>query len=238
MKTISIHRLIVLLGYVSCLAATSAYAQMGPIQPVLVTGGKIEYSHDRPDLDNDYSVPVEVQVDNSGAITNVLVTETSGNVQADALAVQFMRGMKFLPGLNDRGQAIKSSVKVTVNMYKRANKKVVRVTVKPPPMQQETLRVQTLMCADFIWEVDRMRDEAGIKDASLETMPYTSARMYMQQKHVPDQSEEKFWDEWPSALKKVVDRCEKDQTRLFFSEVLVPTLDGVMPPETATASAR
>ena len=238
MKTKSIQRLLVLLGYVSCLAATSAYAQMGPIQPVLVTGGKIEYSHDRPDLDNDYSVPVEVQVDAGGAITNVLVTETSGNVQADALAVQFMRGMKFLPGLNDRGQAIKSSVKVTVNMYKRANKKVVRVTVKPPPMQQETLRVQTLMCADFIWEVERMRDEAGIKDASLETMPYTSARMYMQQKHVPDQSEEKFWDEWPSALKKVVDRCEKDQTRLFFSEVLVPTLDGVMPPETATASAR
>jgi hypothetical protein len=47
-----------------------------------------------------------------------------------------------------------------------------------------------------------------------------------------------FWDEWPSALKKVVDRCEKDQTRLFFSEVLIPTLDGVMPSDTATASAR
>jgi len=238
MKTNTIQRLIVLLGYVSCLAASPAFAQMGPIQPVLVTGGKVEYSHDRPDLDTDYSVPVEVQVDAGGAISNVLVTETSGNVQADGLAVQFMRGMKFLPGLNDRGQAIKSSVKVTVNMYKRGSRKVVRVTVKPPPMAQETLRVQTLMCADFLWELDRMRDDAGIRDASLEVMPYTSARMYMQQKHVPDGSEEKFWDEWPDALKKVVDRCEKDQTRLFFSEVLVPTLDGVMPPETATASAR
>jgi TonB family protein len=238
MKTKSIHRLILLLGYVSCLAAAPAFAQMGPIQPVLVTNGKIEYSHDRPDLDNDYSVPVEVQVDAGGVTTNVLISESSGNVQADALAVDFMRGMKFLPGLNDRGQAIKSSVKVTVNMYKRGSKKVVRVTVKPPPMQQETLRVKTLMCADFLWEVDRMREGAGIRDASLETMPYTSARLYMQQRHVPDQSEEKFWDEWPDALRKVVDRCEKDQTRLFFSEVLVPTLDGVMPPETATASAR
>jgi len=238
MKTNTIQRLIVLLGYVSCLAATSAYAQMGPIQPVLVTGGKVEYSHDRPDLDTDYSVPVEVQVDAGGAISNVLVTETSGNVQADTLAVQFMRGMKFLPGLNDHGQAIKSSVKVTVNMYKRGNRKVVRVTVKPPPLALETRRVKTLMCADFLWELDRMRDEAGIRDASLEVMPYTSARLYMQQKHVPDQSEEKFWDQWPDALRKVVDRCEKDQTRLFYSEVLVPTLDGVTPPETATASAR
>lgn len=237
MKNPTFHRLLALLGYVSCLAATPALAQMGPIQPVLVTEGKIEYSHNRPDLDNDYSVPVEVQVDASGATTNVFVSETSGNVQADALAVDFMRGLKFLPGLDDRGQAIKSAVKVTVNMYKRGTKKVVRVTVKPPPIQQETLRVQTLMCADFLWEVERMRQDAGIRDASLEVMPYTSARLYMQKKHVPDSLEEKFWDEWPGALRKAVDRCEKDQTRLFFSEVLVPTLDGVMPAETATASA-
>jgi TonB family protein len=211
---------------------------MGPIQPVLVTDGKIEYSHERPDLANDASVPVEVQVAASGAITNVLVNETSGDLQADALAVAFMRGMKFLPGLNDRGQAVDSAVKVTVNMYRRGSRKVLRVTVKPPPMAQETLRVQTLMCADFLWEVERMREQAGIRDASLEVMPYTSARMYMQQKRVPDELEEKFWDEWPGALRKVVDRCEKDQTRVFFTEVLIPTLDGVLPPDSATASAR
>ena len=227
-----------LLGYVSCLAAAPAFSQIGPIQPVLVTDGKVEYSHNRPDLGADYSVPVEVHVDASGATSSVLVTETSGNVQADALAVEFMRGMKFLPGLNDKSQPIRSVVKANVNMYKRGSKKVVRVTVKPPPIQQETLRVQTLMCADFLWEVERMREDAGIRDASLEVMPYTSARMYMQQKHVPDAQEEKFWDEWPGALRKAVDRCEKDQTRLFFSEVLVPTLDGVMPTQTATASAR
>ena len=238
MKTQTFRRLFALLGYVSCLAAAPALAQMGPIQPVLVTDGKVEYSHDRPDLGNDFSVPVEVQVDASGAISNVLVSETSGNVEADALAVAFMRGMKFLPGLDDRGQAIKSAVKVTVNMYKRGSKKVVRVTVKPPPIAQETLRVETLMCADFLWEIDRMRSEAGIRDASLEVMPYTSARLYMQKKNVPDALEVKFWDEWPDALRKAVDRCEKDQTRLFFSEVLVPTLDGVMPADTATASAR
>jgi TonB family protein len=238
MKTPTFHRLIALLGYVSCLAAAPAIAQIGPIQPVLVTNGKIEYPHNRPELDTDYSVPVEVQVDAAGTITNVLVNETSGNVQADALAVDFMRGMRFLPGLDAKGDAVKSTVKVTVNMYKRGGRKVVRVTVKPPAIQQETRRVQTLMCADFLWELDRMREEAGIRDASLEVMPYTSARLYMQQKHVPDAQEEKFWDEWPGALRKAADRCEKDQTRLFFSEVLVPTLDGAMPPETATASAR
>ena len=237
MSTVTFHRFVALLGYVSCLAAAPAMAQMGPIQPVLVTDGKVEYSHDRPDI-GDFTVPVEVRVAASGAIQGVFVSESSGNAQADALAVDFMKQRKFLPGLDDRGTAVDSVVRVTVNMYKRGSKKVARVTIKPPPLAQETLRVQTLLCADFLWEIERMDKEAGIDDLSLEVMPYTSARMYMEQKNVPDSFEEKFWDEWPGALRKIVDRCERDQTRMFFSEVLVPTLDGVMPEQTATASAR
>jgi len=237
MSTETFHRFMALLGYVSCLAAAPALAQMGPIQPVLVTDGKIEYSHDRPDI-GDFTVPVEVHVDANGSISNVVISDTTGNLEADALAVAFMRERKFLPGLDERGHTVDSIVKVTVNMYKRGSRKVARVTVKPPPMAQENLRLQTLMCADFLWEVERMDKEAGIRDLSLEVMPYTSARMYMEKRSVPAQLEEKFWDEWPDALEKVVDRCEKDQTRLFFSEVLIPTLDGVMPSETATASAR
>ena len=236
MSTATFHRFMALLGYVSCLAASPSLAQVGPIQPVLVTDGQVEYSQKRPDME-DAMVPVEVHIAPDGTISNVVVSETSGNLEADALAVAFMRERKFLPGLNARGEPVASVLKVTVNMYKRGSRKVARITVKPPPLAQEKLRLKTLMCADFIWEIERMDKEAGINDLSLEVMPYTSARMYMEQKHVPDQLETKFWDEWPNALRKVVDRCEKDQTRLFFSEVLVPTLDGLMPADTATASS-
>ena len=212
---------------------------MGPIQPVLVTEGKVEYSHSRPDLDNDYSVPVEVHVDANGAIANVLVSETSGNVQADALAVDFMRGMKFLPGLDAKGEATKSTVKVTVNMYKRGGKKVVRVTLKPPPMANESARVKKLMCADFVFEMNRLSEEANIHDTSLEVLPYMSAHMYMTQKNVPSEVQEKFWDRWPRMLDKIVDRCEKNQLQMFYAEVLVPALDGAMPTnETVTAASQ
>jgi hypothetical protein len=233
-------RLLALFGYVACLAAASpAVAQVGPIQPVLVMVGSLpETAHNRPDLADDFSIPLDVYVGADGLVSNAVVSDSTGNPQADAIAAAYIRDRRFLPGLDAKGRPVDSVVKVTVNMYKRGAKKVVRVTVKPPPIQQETLRVKTLMCADFLWEIERMRDDAGIRDASLEVMPYTSARLYMQQKHVPDAQEEKFWDEWPGALRKAADRCEKDQTRLFFSEVLVPTLDGAMPPETATASAR
>ena len=78
MKTHTSRRLLALLGYVSCLAAAPAIAQMGPIQPVLITDGKVEYSHDRPDI-GDFSVPVEVMVGPAGQILNVVVSETTGN---------------------------------------------------------------------------------------------------------------------------------------------------------------
>ena len=81
------------------------------------------------------------------------------------------------------------------------------------------------------------RHLSGLNDASYEVMPYTSARMYMQQKDVPDEAEEKFWDMWPRVLQKAISRCEKEQTSFYFTEVLVPMLDGAMPNrETAVAA--
>ena len=103
MKIPTFHRFLALLGYVSCLAATPTLAQMGPIQPVLVTDGKVEYPHDRPDI-GDFSIPVDVHVAANGDVTRVVVSQTSGNVQADQLAVDFMRQRKFLPGDRRAGQ--------------------------------------------------------------------------------------------------------------------------------------
>ena len=85
MKTSTFHRILALLGYVSCLAAAPAHAQMGPIQPVLVTDGKIEYPHDRPDI-GDFSVPVDVSVAANGSVTKTVISSSSGNEQADKLA--------------------------------------------------------------------------------------------------------------------------------------------------------
>jgi hypothetical protein len=62
--------------------------------------------------------------------------------------------------------------------------------------------------------------------------------MYMTQKSVPSEVEVKFWDEWPKTLRKIVDRCEKNQLQMFYAEVLVPTLDGAIPSnQTVTASS-
>jgi TonB family protein len=217
--------------------AGPAAAQIGPVQPVLVLpNGNPEMPHGRPNFSEDYSVPVDVYVSATGAVTNVVVTQSSGNVEADGAAASFLRERKFLPGVNSDGEAIDSMVRVSVNMFKRGSKKMARVSTKPPPYAVEVDRVQRMTCADFLWEVERMREGANIKDASNEVTPLISALLYKDKRGVASEVEGKFWDLWPDALEKVVDRCEKQQTRLYFTEVLIPTLDGTMPAsDTATA---
>jgi hypothetical protein len=181
-------------------------------------------------------VPIDVFVAADGTVSNVVVSDSTGNLDADKIAAAYMRDQKFLPGLDMKGNPVASTVRVTVNMFRRGPRKVVKVTLKPPPIAKETERVGKLMCADFLWELQRIREGAGIRDASLEVMPYVSARMYMTSKHLSEEVEAKFWDMWPDQLEKIVNRCEKDELKLFFSEVLVPTLDGSLPNrDTATA---
>jgi hypothetical protein len=238
MHNITLRRLLAF-GYVACLAAGPVVAQVGPIQPVLVMVGSLpEAAHNRPDFADDYSVPLDVYVGADGLVTNAVVSTSTGNTQADGVAADYIRDRRFLPGLDARGKPIDSVVKVTVNMYKRGGKKVVRVTLKPPTFANESSRVKKLMCADFVYEMNRLTDDAKIRDASLEVLPYISAHMYMTQKNVPSEVQEKFWDEWPKMLNKIVDRCEKNQLQMFYAEVLVPALDGVIPSnETVTAAS-
>ena len=240
MHNITLRRLLALFGYVACLAAGPAVAQVGPIQPVLVMVGTLpEAPHNRPDLGDDFSIPLDVYVGADGIVTNAVVSDSSGNTQADGLAAAYIRERRFLPGLDAKGNAIASTVKVTVNMYKRGGRKVVRVTLKPPPLANESSRVKKLMCADFVFEMDRLSHEAKIRDPSLEVLPYVSAHMYMTQKNVSSEVQEKFWDEWPKTLNKIIDRCEKNQLQMFYAEVLVPALDGAMPSnETVTAASQ
>ena len=173
----------------------------------------------------------------SATVQNVVVTESTGNLDADGVVASFMRQRRFLPAVNVRGEPMAGIVKVTVNMFKRGSKKVVRVTTKPPAFASEKERVARMTCADFLWELERMREGANIRDASYEVTPYMSALLYKEQRRISSEVEEKFWDTWPDTLEKVVNRCEKQQTRLYFTDVLVPALDGTLPAsELATAA--
>jgi TonB family protein len=231
MKHFTLRKSLALVGYVSLLAtAIPVTAQVGPVQPVMVQpSGTPEMSQDRPNFKEDYSVPMDVYVNAQGQVTNVVVTQSTENVDADGAAASFMRARTFLPAVDAHGDAHDALIRVTVNMFKRGTKKVARVTIKPPPVASEKDRVQRMTCADFLWEVERMREQANIKDTSFEQTPYMSAMLYKDKRHVSIDVESKFWDMWTDMHEKVVNRCEKQQTRMYFTDVLMPLLDGTMP---------
>ena len=82
MQNFTPRRAITLLGYVLCLSAGPAFAQVGPIQPVLVLpDGKLEVTHDRPSFPEDYSIPVDVRVAADGSVTSAVVSSSSGTLR-------------------------------------------------------------------------------------------------------------------------------------------------------------
>ena len=139
MKHLTTRRLLALVGYVSFLAgAHNATAQVGPVQPVLILpSGSPEIAQKRPDFSEDYIVPMDVTVNASGEVTNVVVTESTGNVEADGAAAAFMRDRKFLPAVNDTGSAMDATIRVNVNMFKRGTRKVARVTSSRPRLRSK-----------------------------------------------------------------------------------------------------
>jgi TonB family protein len=236
MKHLTLRPLLALVMFHFALAAPAA-AQVGPVQPVLVLPhGNPEIPHSRPNFAEDFSVPLDVYVSAKGAVTNVVVTQSTGNVEADGAAATFMRERTFLPAVDERGDTMESMVRVNVNMFKRGSKKVARVIPKPPAFAAEMDRVSRMTCADFLWEVERMRKDANIKDTSFEQTPYMSALLYKDKRNVPIEVEARFWDLWTDMHEKVVDRCEKQQTRMYFTDVLLPALDGTMPESDVAAA--
>ena len=97
------RRLLALCGYVACLAAGPAVAQVGPIQPVLVMVGSLpETAHNRTDLADDYSIPLDVYVGADGLVSNAVVSDSSGNVQADGIATAYIRERPSCPASTPR----------------------------------------------------------------------------------------------------------------------------------------
>ena len=79
MRTVALRRVIAPLAYVACLFAGPAVAQVGPAQPVIVLSeGKSETLHTRPDLANSYSIPGEISVAADGRVTRVALSAASG----------------------------------------------------------------------------------------------------------------------------------------------------------------
>jgi TonB family protein len=204
--------------------ASQAYAQVGPIDPVIITSKKPSKTlADIPNMREDFVVPVEVTVAADGSVQDVRVI-TSGDAVADETAIKFMKEKRFLPAIDAHGQAVEAKVLGNVEVKSKTRNKELKANMKAPNSQNEVARVRQLTCKDFLWEVDRLRGAGASPDVSREIMPWVSLRVYMADKKIAPDAEPKYLQTWPHALGEAQKACKAAPDKLYL-DVLAPVLD-------------
>jgi TonB family protein len=228
MKNTALVRALAAFAYGACFQSSPTLAQVGPIEPIIVTGGKPSKAlADIPDLKDDYVVAVQVTVAADGSVSDVVVSPSSGDAGADAIAIRFMKEKKFLPALDANGQPAEAKAMGSVEVHSKSINKQLKANMKPPNSQNEVARVRKLSCKDFTWEVNRLRTDGASTDVSREIMPWVSLRVYMMDNGIPSEREPAYLEKWPKALKDAEKACDAAPEKPYFTGVLTPLLNAV-----------
>jgi TonB family protein len=218
------------LVFAAALGAAPACAQVGPIEPVIVTSSKPSKTlADIPELREDYVIQVVVTVSADGTVKDVVVRPSSGDAEADTTAINFMKEKQFLPALDANAQPVEAQVLGSVEVHSKTPNKELRANMKAPNTQNEVARVRKLTCKDFLWEMNRLRGQGASPDLSREIMPWVSLRVYMLDKNIPKDAESKYLQKWPKALAEAEQSCQATPDKLYLRDVLMLTLDSLAP---------
>jgi TonB family protein len=224
----SLAGLLLALLYTCGFAVAPALAQMGPIEPIIITGSKPGKAlADIPDLKDDLMVSVQVTVAPDGTVSSVVVSPSSGNEAADVTAIRFMKEKKFLPALDANAQPVEAKVMGTVELQSKTINKQLKANMKAPNSQTEVARVRKLTCKDFTWEVSRLHTEGDIVDVSREFMPWVSLRVYMLDNGIASDREAAYLEKWPKVIKEAEKACAAAPEKSFLTGVLTPLLNVV-----------
>ena len=162
-----------------------------------------------------------------GSVTNVVVTTSSGNEAADVTAIKFMKEKRFLPALDSHAQPVEGKALGSVEVNSKTRMKQLKARMKPPDIPNEIER--KLRCRDFLWEIDRLRQQGASTDLSREIMPWVSLRVYMLDKKLPKDAEAAYLERWPKALAEAEATCKATPDRLYLNDTLVLILESLAP---------
>src|SRR5262245_38954836 len=92
--------------------APATRAQTGPLEPRLVVAGQ-GYPKFDPDLAIDFlGATAQLSVDADGRVTDVKITETSGNEKFDRIVRDYYAKFRLIPGVSDAGQPMAATSEV------------------------------------------------------------------------------------------------------------------------------
>jgi len=215
--------------FVLTLISVVADAQTGPSDPQVIAAAstaKVNISSKK--LGG--FVTATVRVGDDGKVREVLVTENTTE-GFEAQLVKVLQSARFRPAIDATGRPVEASIEMKVELRQSTGSEPKPVAAKPDPQltDKEKARIKKMRCADFLWEWNLIRDEAG-DAAATEFMPRIATTLYVSMRsEAGDYVDTKVWKASPKALREAADQCKDNPTAPFWDGIFKSVMDEAVP---------
>ena len=215
--------------FVLTLISAVASAQTGPSDPQVIAAAstaKVNISSKK--LGG--FVTATVRVGDDGKVREVLVTENTTE-GFEAQLVKVLQSARFRPAIDATGRPVEASIEMKVELRQSTGSEPKPVAAKPDPQltDKEKARIKKMRCADFLWEWNLIRDEAG-DAAATEFMPRIATTLYVSMRsEAGDYVDTKIWKASPKALREAADQCKDNPTAPFWDGIFKSVMDEAVP---------
>ena len=208
------------------LVPIAALSQTGPADPqVIAAASTAKVNVGSKKLAG--QVVATVKVGEDGKVRGVAITENTTDAGLESQLTKVLQSARFRPAIDATGRPIEASVEMKVELRASTASEPKPVAAKPDPQltDKEKVRIKKMRCADFVWEWNLIRDEAG-DAAATEFMPRIATTMYASARtEAGDYVDAKVWKAAPKALKESVKRCGENPQAPFWDGIFKTAMD-------------
>jgi hypothetical protein len=211
------------------LLSTVVGAQTGPSDPqVIAAAPTAKVSIGSKKLAG--YVTATVRVGEDGKVHDVLVTENTTD-GLEAPLVKVLQSARFRPAIDASGRPVEASIEMKVELRQSTANEPKPVAAKPDPQltDKEKARIKKMRCADFLWEWNLIREQAG-DAAAMEFMPRIATTLYAAMRNeAGDYVDAKVWKASPKALREAADQCKDNPNAPFWDGIFKGVMDEAVP---------
>jgi hypothetical protein len=211
---------------VPLLLPVAALSQTGPADPQVIAAAptsKINIGNRK--LTGQMLANVHVGED--GRVGEVEVTENTTETGFEPQLIKVLQSARFRPAIDASGKPVAATAAMKVELRTSTAELPKPVAAKPDPQltDKEKARIKKMRCADFAWEWELIRDQAG-GAAATEFMPRIATTMYSAARtEAGDYVESKVWKAAPKALKESAERCAENPQAPFWDGIFKTVMD-------------
>ncbi|HET9473176.1 MAG TPA: hypothetical protein VFO82_04740 [Steroidobacteraceae bacterium] len=205
-------------------------SQTGPSEPQVIAGASTaKISIGQKKLAG--HAIATVRVGDDGRVREVLITEVTTEPGIEPQLVKVLQSARFRPAIDASGRPIEASIEMKVELRSSTGTEPKPVAAKADPQlnDQEKARIRKMRCADFIWEWDLIREEAG-DGTPTEFMPRIATMMYANMRsEAGEYVDVKVWKAAPKGLREAVDQCRDNPAAPFWDGIFKSVMDEAVP---------